>query len=115
MRSIGMVIRQPLEEEKPEERRYFINSIEANAALFAKAARGHWGIENRLHWRLDVTLREDACRIRKGAAPAILATIRHLCLGLLDRDPLRGSLAKKRRKAAWNDAYRANLLFGQNF
>lgn len=115
-KSIGMVIREIFDgEEKKTERRYFINSISANAAQFAGATRGHWEIENRLHWRLDVTLREDACRIRKGNAPAIVGTIRHMCLGLLDADVTPGSLAKKRRKAAWNDSYRASLLFGKNF
>jgi predicted transposase YbfD/YdcC len=53
---------------------------------FAHAVRGHCGIENRLHWRMDVVLQEDASRIRKGNAPAIMTTIRHLCLNLLSVD-----------------------------
>lgn len=69
------------------ERRFFLNSINANAQRFAQAVRGHWGVENRLHWRLDVVLSEDASRIRKGNAPAIMTTIRHLCMNLFEREP----------------------------
>jgi len=116
LKSIGMVERVCLIGEKETvERRYFINSFAADAKLFAKAVRGHWDVENRLHWRLDVVFREDESRIRKGNAPAIMTTIRHLCLGLFDADATPGSLAKKRRKASWSDTYRANLVFGQEF
>ncbi len=112
LRSIGMVERECLEGDTHSlERRYFINSIPADAKQFAHAARDHWGIENRLHWRLDVTFRDDASRIRKGNAPAIMTSIRHLCLNLFEREPSSLSLAKKRRKAAWNDDYRAKVLF----
>jgi predicted transposase YbfD/YdcC len=114
--SIGMVERLCWMGEKETcERRYFINSLAPDAKRFAKAVREHWGIENRLHWRLDVLFHEDANRIRRGNAPTIMTTIRHLCLGLCDADSSRGSLAKKRRKASWNDNYRANLVFGKKF
>lgn len=92
-------------EKETCERRYFINSIAPDAKRFATAVREHWGIENRRHWRLDVWFHEDANRIRRGNAPTIMTTIRHLCLG--DADSSRGSLAKKRRQASWNDNYRA--------
>jgi hypothetical protein len=59
----------------------------------------------------DVSFNEDASRIRKGNAPAIMTTLRHLCLNLFQREPSALSLAKKRRKAAWNDDYRAKALF----
>jgi predicted transposase YbfD/YdcC len=94
------------------ERRVFINSIPADAKGFAHAVHGHWGIENRLHWRLDVVFDEDASRIRKGQAPAILTTVRHLCMNLFEREPSKQRLARKRRKAGWNDAYRAKVIFG---
>ena len=94
------------------ERRYFINSIPAEAPRFAKAVRGHWGVENRLHWRLDVVFGEDASRIRKGNAPAIMTSIRHLCLNLFEREPSFLRMSQKRRKAAWNDGYRAKVVFG---
>lgn len=113
LHSIGMVERTCVAgEQETIERRYFINSFAADAELFAKAVREHWGVENRLHWRLDVVFHEDASRIRKGNAPTIMTTIRHLCMGLFDSDSTPGSLAKKRRKAAWSDDYRAKVVFG---
>lgn len=112
LRSIGLVERECLQgDTRSIERRYFINSIPAQAKLFAHAVRGHWGVENRLHWRLDVVFNDDASRIRKGNAPAIMASIRHLCLNLFQRESSSMSLAKKRRKAAWNDDYRAKVVF----
>jgi predicted transposase YbfD/YdcC len=93
------------------ERRYFINSIPAQAKPFAHAVRGHWGVENPLHWRLDVVLGDDASRIRKGNGPAIMTSIRHLCMNLFEQESSSMSLAKKRRKAAWNDDYRAKVIF----
>ena len=112
LRSIGMVERTSWQADTcTTERRYFINSIQAKAKPFAGAVRGHWGIENRLHWRLDVVLGDDASRIRKDNGPAIMTSIRQLCLNLFEQDKTRMSLAKKRRKAAWNDDYRAKVIF----
>jgi len=112
LRSIGMVERECWQgENKTVEKRFFINSISSDAKLFSKAVRGHWGIENPLHWRLDVIFGDDASRIRKGNGPAIMTSIRHLCLNLFEREPSSLSMAKKKRKAAWNDDYRAKVLF----
>lgn len=112
LRSIGMVERECVQGDTTSvERRYFINSIAAEAKRFAHAVRGHWGVENPLHWRLDVVLGDDASRIRKGNAPAIMTSIRQLCMNLFERESSSMSLAKKRRKAAWNDDYRAKVLF----
>jgi len=91
------------------ERRSYITPIGAEADRFAQAVRDHWGVENRLHGRLDVVFGEDASRIRKGNAPAIMTSIRHLCMNLFEHSLLR--LSKQRRKAAWNDNYRAKILF----
>ena len=74
--------------------------------------RDHWGVENRLHWRLDVVFGEDASCIRKGNAPAILTAIRHLCMNLFEQEPSKLRSAQKRRKAAWDDDYRAKVIFG---
>ena len=82
------------------ERRYYLSSLPADAAALNQAVRAHWGIENRLHWVLDVAFREDHSRARTGHAPANLAVLRHLALNLLRRDPARGSIAKKRFRAA---------------
>jgi predicted transposase YbfD/YdcC len=112
LRSIGMVERECIQGGNATlERRFFIASIPADAKRFAKAVRGHWGIENTLHWRLDVTLSEDASRIRKGNGPAMMTSIRHLCINLFEREGSRLSLPKKQNKAAWDDAYRSKVLF----
>jgi len=112
LRSIGMVERDCRSgETHTVERRYFINSIRAEATRFAMAVRGHWGVENRLCWRLDVVFGEDARRIRKANAPAIMTSIRHLCMNLFEQELSSLRLSQKRRKAAWNDGYRAKVVF----
>jgi len=94
------------------ERRSFINAIGADAKRFAHGVRGHWGVENRLHWRLAVVFNEDASRSRKGNAPAIMISLRHLCINRFEQEPLSLGLAKKCRKAACNDDYLAKVVFG---
>lgn len=113
LRSIGMVERECRVDGKASlEQRYFINSIAADAKRFAQAVRAHWGIENRLHWRLDVVMREDDCRIRKDNTAAILAMVRHLSLNLFERAPSKMSLKQKRFKAALSDEFREEVVFG---
>jgi len=86
-KSIGMAERICYDGQvEKKEVRYFISSINVNAELFSKSVREHWGIENKLHWRLDVVFNEDNSRIRKGNAPEIMTTIRHLCMGIFDND-----------------------------
>lgn len=114
LNSIGMALRETWENDRHTvERRYFIASIAPDAKAFATAVRQHWGIENRLHWRLDVVFNEDASTIRKGNAPLILATLRHLVLNLFERAGSSAGLAAKRRRAAWDDDYRANGVFAR--
>ena len=72
------------------ERRYFITSVD-DIELFHQAVRSHWGIENRLHWRLDVTFREDESRIRRGDAPHNLGVIRHVATNLLKSESSRSA------------------------
>jgi predicted transposase YbfD/YdcC len=71
------------------ETRYFIGSLENNAQLLAGAIRGHWGIENSLHWILDVAMREDKSRIRKDNAPANFAILRHIAINLIGQNKSR--------------------------
>ncbi len=85
----------------------------ADANRFAHAVRAHWGIENRLHWRLDVVMREDDCRIRKDNSPAILAMLRHMSLNLFEKTPSKLSLKQKRFKAALSDDFRQQVVFSR--
>jgi predicted transposase YbfD/YdcC len=92
------------------ETRFFIASLPADAVALADAVRCHWGIENGLHWVLDVVFREDECRIRKRNAPANFATIKHVASNLLRAAPGKESMRLKRRIAAWSDDYLASLI-----
>ena len=94
------------------EQRYFITSL-GDVKLFQQAVRSHWGIENKLHWRLDVTFREDESRIRRGNGPHNIGVIRHVAMNLLKREKTKISYRKKRIRAALNDDFRGNLLTGQ--
>jgi predicted transposase YbfD/YdcC len=97
-----MIEAERQEPGKPASRqtRFYIGSIAADAVEFAHAARQHWGIENGLHWVLDVILREDECRIRKLNGPANFATIRHITLNLLQRTKTAKDAPKPPRKRA---------------
>ena len=113
LQTIGMVEREStIGDKTTKERRYFISSLQADAKVFAKAVRSHWGVENNLHWCLDVTFREDDSRIRIGNAPACMSTLRHICLNLLQKEDSKLSIKKKKLKAAWNDDFRSKVLFG---
>lgn len=92
--------------------RYYLTSLaQASAGELAGYIRGHWGIENHLHWHLDVTFAEDACRCRLGHAPRNLSPLRKLALTLLRRDPTpKMSLKRKRKKAARDDNFLCQLL-----
>jgi len=93
------------------EDRYYLSSLPADAAHLAQVIRSHWGIENRLHWVLDVTFHEDHNRVRDGQAPHNLAILRHFALNLLRHDrSVRGGVATKRLRAALNDTYLRSLL-----
>jgi predicted transposase YbfD/YdcC len=93
------------------ETRYFIGSIGIGAARFAHAVRGHWGVENGLHWNLDISFREDECRVRDPVARENLAVLRHLALSRLKNDDTKLGLQNKRLKAACNEDYLTKLLF----
>jgi predicted transposase YbfD/YdcC len=95
------------------EARYFLSSLPPDATLLARSIRSHWGIENRLHWVLDVVFHEDLSRVRDGHAPENLAILRHFALNLLRHDRSgRGGVATKRLRAALNDSYLRSLLAG---
>jgi len=100
-----------IDDKVSRESRYYIGSIEANAEVFAKAVRAHWGIENRLHWCLDVGFREDECRVRKGFASENFAVIRHIAMNLLKREKTcKLGIQGKRLRAGWDTGYLTKLL-----
>jgi predicted transposase YbfD/YdcC len=91
--------------------RYFIASIENDATLALRAVRGHWGIENELHWVLDIAFREDDCRVRKDHGPQNFAVLRHIALNLLKQDTTTQlGIKNKRLQAAWDENYLLALL-----
>lgn len=93
------------------ETRFYLSSLENNAEKIALAIRSHWGIENSLHWTLDVTFSEDASRIRKGNAPENFTLLRRLALNLLKQDKTsKESLKMKRYRAAMDNNYLLNIL-----
>ena len=93
------------------ERRYYLTSLPADPGRIAAAVRGHWGIENRLHWVLDLAFREDECRVRTGHAAENFAVLRHIALNLLRRDTsVRAGIRAKRLTCGWNDSYLLQIL-----
>jgi predicted transposase YbfD/YdcC len=91
-------------------RRYYLSSAKLEPAQFARAVRAHWGIENRLHWVLDVVFHDDLMRLRTDNGPANMATIRHAALNLMRAIPEKASLNVKRKTAAWDENYLFNAL-----
>jgi len=112
LRSVGMVeaIRE-VGGKTTVERRYYLSSLPRDVATFARAVRGHWGVENKLHWVLDVWFREDQSRARAGHAAENLATLRRLALNLLKREKTKKRGIKgKQLNAGWDHAYLLRLL-----
>lgn len=114
LRSIGMVeSTRTVGGKVSVERRFYITSLEPDVASFARAVRGHWAIENTLHWSLDVSLNEDQNRVRTGHAAQNLARLRHITLNLLQRETkLKRGIKGKQRNAAWDLSYLLALLNG---
>ena len=114
LQSIGMVeVVRRIGEQTTTTRRYFISSLESDAESMLRAVRSHWGIENQLHWVLDITFREDDSRIRRGNGAENFAVLRHIALNLLTRENSKRSLKAKRKRAAWDDDYLPAVLTGQ--
>ena len=110
--SIGLVLRsRTIAGRTSEELSYYISSLPPKVKTFAKAVRGHWGIENRVHWVLDVTFAEDKSRIRSDHGPENLAMLRRLALSILQNDStVKESLKGKRQRAGWDDEFLLDLL-----
>ncbi|EEX4368962.1 ISAs1 family transposase, partial [Escherichia coli] len=93
--------------------RYYISSADLTAEKFATAIRNHWHVENKLHWRLDVVMNEDDCKIRRGNAAELFSGIRHIAINILTNDKVfKAGLRRKMRKAAMDRNYLASVLAG---
>jgi predicted transposase YbfD/YdcC len=86
-------------------RRYYLSSAQLSAEQLARAVRAHWGIENRLHWVMDVVFHDDLMRLRTENGPANMATMRHAALNTIQAIPEKASLNVKRKTAAWDESY----------
>jgi predicted transposase YbfD/YdcC len=114
LQTLGMAIRWCRENGKVTcDTRYYISSLRRHGSRFAGHVRGHWGIENSLHWVLDMTFREDESRVRARHLADNLSWIRRLALTLFKQHPSRDSIAMKRRKAGWNVNFLMEVLTGQ--
>ncbi len=100
--------------ETTTEVHYFIGSRRMSARKYAQALRGHWGIENNLHWHLDVSFGEDKSRIAERHAAENFGVLRKTALSLLKRHPAKTSIARKRKAAALNTAFLEEILVGAN-
>jgi predicted transposase YbfD/YdcC len=111
LKSIVMVQYHAILQDKTRaETRYYISSMTSDAQHHAKAIRDHWGIENGLHWVMDMVFRDDECRIRKGNAPANFTTIKHAASNMLRSVKGKHSLRSKRHIASWDDDFLAKII-----
>lgn len=112
LKSLGMVesVRE-VDGQTSVERRYFLSSLPLGVQTFARAVRSHWGVENKVHWVMDVCFREDQSRARAGYAAENLATLRRLALNLHKQDQTKKrGIRGKQLNAGWDHAYLARLL-----
>ena len=113
LKSIGVAITACVRDGKETiEKRYYISSLPVGVKCFARAVRGHWGIENSCHWSLDMTFREDESRIRDRNLRESFAWLNRFLLSLLKQHPSKNSLVGKRRGCAWNDDFLLQVLTG---
>jgi predicted transposase YbfD/YdcC len=112
LKSVGLVeSTREVEGKTTIERRYYLSSLALGAETFARAVRSHWGVENKVHWVMDVCFREDQSRARAGYAAENLATLRRLALNLLKREKTKKrGIRGKQLNASWDHAYLLRLL-----
>jgi predicted transposase YbfD/YdcC len=114
LKRIGVAISETMRGGKAcDDVRYYILSKRLSARSFGAAVRGHWGIENSLHWQLDMSFGEGRSRTRKGHADANFAVVRRMALSLLkNEESQKVGVRTKRLTAAWNEDYLEKVLFG---
>jgi len=112
LKTIIQVQRERHVDDKPgTETSYYISSLSGDVQKIARAIRGHWQIENSLHWVLDMTFDEDRCRVRKDHAPANMAVLRHIVLNMIRQEKsFKGGVQTKRLKAGWENNYMLKIL-----
>lgn len=109
--AIGKVVRvRETAEKTTTETAYYLLSSHLSGERLNEVVRSHWGVENRLHWRLDVVMNEDQDRTRLGNGPQNLAVLRHMALNVMQKDASKGSLRGKLKRAGWDHTYLASLL-----
>jgi predicted transposase YbfD/YdcC len=109
--AIGKVVRtRETIEKTTTETAYYLLSSPMSGERLNEVVRSHWGVENRLHWRLDVVMNEDQDRTRLGNGPQNLAVLRHMAINVMQKDATKGSLRGKFKRAGWDDAYLTSLL-----
>lgn len=94
-------------------RRYYLSSARLSAAALLQASRAHWGVENRLHWVMDVVFHDDLMRLRTNHGPANMALIRHTALNLFKSAKDKISMKNRRKLAAWEDTYLFQIITNQ--
>lgn len=115
LQTLGVAIRySKCGGKQTDEVRYYISSLPLHVKLFAKTVRGHWAIENSLHWCLDVTFREDESRVRERILTDNMAWLKRFAISLLKQVPDKLSIAMRRRHCGWNENYLAQVLFGND-
>jgi len=111
LKAIGKVVRtRETSDKTTTETAYYLLSAALSAERFNEVVRQHWGVENRLHWRLDVIMNEDQDRTRLGNGPNNLAVLRHMAINAMQKEGSKGSLRGKFKRAGWDDAYLFRLL-----
>ncbi len=109
--AIGKVERiREIAGKSTSETAYYLLSAPLSPERLNEVVRAHWGVENRLHWRLDVVMNEDQDRSRLGNGPHNLAILRHMALNVMQKDGEKGSLRGKIKRAGWDEAYLRRLL-----
>lgn len=113
LRTLGMVVRHyRADGEENVDVRYYISSLPLGVKQFARAVRGHWGVENGCHWILDMTFREDESRMREPHVRENFAWLNRFALSLLKQHPRKDSIAMKRRGCGWSDDFLMEVFAG---
>ena len=108
---VRIIVKREIGEKIEIQMSYFITSLPADAQSILKVKRGHWKIENQLHWVLDIAFREDESRVRKDHGPENFAVLRHMALNLLKNEKsAKGGIHAKRLQAGWNNDYLLAIL-----